>query len=69
MIWFRVKLEMYALALPYYQISLFKGTDYVKIYGGKWSVKLSPSHNGSLDMSFIRKLIQQKAKLREGSID
>ena len=60
LIWFRIKLHNYALVLPYYLLTIFKGPDYLKVYGGKWSVKLKPAHNASFNTKFILKLMEQK---------
>lgn len=59
-VWFKVRMESFALALPWYQLSVFKNSGHLVVYGGKWRVKLLPAHNDKLRLKFISKLLELK---------
>ena len=56
---FSTNQESYGLALPYRMLSVFKGSDYLQIYGGKWRVKMITNGSG-IDHKIIRKMLQMK---------
>jgi hypothetical protein len=61
-LWFRVKLDNWALVLPYYQISIFRNTTDITLHANKWKLKLIAANNLSLDLKFFQKLLQLKGE-------
>lgn len=63
LVWFRVKLHVYALVLPYYMVSVYKSDNSLRLYGGKWFVNLVPAYHSKMDNKFIRKLLLKKSEI------
>lgn len=59
-LWFRVKLDNWALVLPYYQISIFRNSTDITLHANKWKLKLIAANNLSMDLKFFQKLLQLK---------
>ena len=57
-VWFRVKLHNYILALAYNSLSISNSTEFLSIISGKWHLKLSPAHNAKLNTNFIEKMLR-----------
>ncbi len=60
-VWFRIKLDNYALAIPYHLLSVQKSDNQLRLMGGEWKVILTPANNARLDNRFILKMMEKKA--------
>jgi hypothetical protein len=60
-IWFRIKLDNYALAIPYHLLLVQKSENQLRLVGGEWKIILSPANNVPLDNAFVLKMMQKKA--------
>lgn len=59
-LWFRSRIDVYALMMPYYKLSVYNNAGYLNVYADTWKVILKPAHNQPLNMSFVTKLLSQK---------
>lgn len=60
LIWFRIKIDNYVLAIPYHLLTVLKSDGQLRIFAGEWKVVLSPANNRPLDNAFILKMLQKK---------
>lgn len=60
-VWFRIKLDNYALAIPYHLLTVQKSENQLRLMGGEWKLILTPANNRELDNGFILKLMEKKA--------
>ena len=58
----RVKLDNWALILPYYTLSTFVQDGQLNIYSGKWKLRLSGYRGATIERKFIYKIVDLKAK-------
>ena len=61
-VWFRVKIDNWILVFPFRKLTIYKDEKSLKLFCEKWKVTLIPAHGASLNRSFVKKLIYQKAK-------
>ena len=61
LLWFKMD-TTYVLPLPFYALTVFKGSDYLQVYGGKWRIKLGSEGSESLDHKIIRDILMMKHK-------
>jgi hypothetical protein len=59
-LWFRINRETMALPLPYYSLTVFKGSEYFQVYGGKWRVKLAITKDEHNNRDLIRQILLLK---------
>ncbi len=59
-LWFRVKLDNWALVLPYYQVNIFRNTNDITLHANQWKIRMVAANNLSLDLRFFQKLLQLK---------
>lgn len=57
-IWFRIRLDNWVLALPYRGLVLYKSTNLLTLHSTKWKLHFSPAHNAVLKLSFIKKIMR-----------
>ncbi|WP_109829690.1 hypothetical protein [Reichenbachiella versicolor] len=55
-LWFRSRIDVYILMIPYYQLSVYRNGEYLNVYGGQWKVMLKPAHNQVINTKFLTKL-------------
>ena len=65
LLWFRIKLDNWVLALPYYQLSIIKSGESVAIHANKWKIKLLAANNIPLQMKFFQKLLSLKKEFSD----
>ncbi|MEO9964831.1 MAG: hypothetical protein ABJF11_03530 [Reichenbachiella sp.] len=61
MLWFRVKLDSYVLALPYDQLSVFNTSEGLSFHAGSWRIKMKVAHQLRPDRAFVFKLLKMKS--------
>ncbi|NQW27207.1 MAG: hypothetical protein HQ474_04790 [Flammeovirgaceae bacterium] len=62
LIWFQETIAPMVLALPYHQLALFKGGDYLQLHSHPWRLKLL-IEDEAVSREFQRKLFAQRAIL------
>jgi len=60
-VWFRIKLDNYALAIPHHLLSVQKTENQLRLMGGEWKIILTPANNATLDNVFILKMMGKKS--------
>ena len=63
LLWFKSSSDYQLLGLPYYSLSLFKGSDYLKLYSGKWFVKIWMKENAKAASWLMKEIMAQKARI------
>ena len=63
----KLRLDTWSLALPYYQLNIFKNKSDLGLYCGVWKIKLLPYHNMQLDRKFIAKLMDHRSRYNTGA--
>ena len=58
----RVRLDNWALILPYHTLSIFSQNNQLNIYSGKWKLKLAGYRNNPLQRNFIQKVLDLKSQ-------
>jgi len=56
MVWFRVKLHNYALAIPFSELKVTRSSKTLVLESDNYFVRLKPAHNAGVSLNFIRKL-------------
>lgn len=59
-LYFRSRIETYALALPYFTVSIVKNNDELTIYSRKYRITMKPGNNARFDRKFYLKLLKLK---------
>ncbi|MFL1895785.1 hypothetical protein ACJRPK_08785 [Aquimarina sp. 2-A2] len=67
---FHIRLETYALVIPFYKLSIYKGTaDEYSIYRDNYYVKIKASSHDKKTHSFIKKILNLKSDQRPTAIE
>ena len=61
--------RIYAWCIGYHQLNIYCNGGKLSLFGPKHSLKAIPPFNGSLDKSFIRKVLRMKGELRSDPYD
>jgi hypothetical protein len=56
----RVRLDNWALVLPYHGLSIFSQNNHLNIYSGQWKIRLTGYRNSPVRLDFIKKVIEYK---------
>ena len=62
---FRVRLDNWALVLPYHTLSIFSQDNQLNLYSGEWKLQLGPYRKAPLRRDFIQKVLQLKAECQQ----
>ena len=60
LLWFKIGKDLMSLPLPYYSLTVFKGSEYFQVYGGKWRVKLAITADETNNRDLIRQILMAK---------
>ncbi len=66
---FRVRLDNWALIIPFHKLTIFSQDNLLNIYVDHWKLKLSGYRNTPIRMNFIFKIIEYKAEATATPID
>ena len=61
--------RIYAWCIGYHQLNIYCNGGKLSLFGPKHSLKAIPPFNGSLDKSFIRKVLRLKGEMRSDPCD
>ncbi|MCV9388954.1 hypothetical protein [Reichenbachiella ulvae] len=61
-IWFRVKLDSWVLALPYYRLTIYKSPGHLSLFAEQWRLKMIPAYYAEMNQNFIHKLLELKSE-------
>jgi len=61
---FNSVMRIYAWCIPYYHLNIYYNFGKLSVYGAKNNLKLAAPFNGTIDKSFIKKVLDQKAKIQ-----
>ena len=59
---FRIRLDNWALILPYYSLSIFSQENQLKLYSGEWKIQLTGYRQAPVDRKFVQKALKLKAE-------
>jgi hypothetical protein len=59
-LWFRSRIDVYILMIPYHLLSIYNNGGYINIYGGQWKIMIKPAHNQYLNLKFLSKLLDYR---------
>ena len=62
---FQSNMRIFAWAIPYYKLTIYHNKGLISIYSGESHLKIKPFFNKDIDLKFVAKLLELKARYTE----
>jgi len=57
---FKIGKDLMVLPIPFYSLTVFKGSDYFQFYSGKWRVKLAITQDDPNKLKLVQEILRSK---------